>query len=171
MEIKDIISKVKESEQFKSLSDDYYLAHIFKMLDDPNMNSWQVGYYSEKEESMTTFMVENDEITVAPPSEVFKKPESKLHGLEMDGVQFDWEQALGTSNSVMKEKYANQPPIKTFFILQNIEGEIVYNITYLTKTFNTINFKIAAESGEIKKEEVQSLMDMAKFEKGEGGND
>ena len=56
--------------------------------------------------------------------------------------------------------------MKLFAILQNINGEQVYNITFVTQTFFTLNVRVDTSTGEIRQEKLTSLMDMAKFEKG-----
>ncbi len=170
MPVKKIIDQLLESEEFKEWKKEtghekYFLAHVFKLFDEPNKNIYQIGYFDEKTEHMTTFVIEASEdfsinkVGVSTDTEVFKKPDSKISKLDPEKVKIDLPTALGTAADLQKKEYSQHPPMKQFLILQNLECGQVYNITFLTQTFKTLNIKVDAASGEILKHDMMSLMD------------
>ncbi|MGM5488028.1 MAG: hypothetical protein ACQESG_03710 [Nanobdellota archaeon] len=170
MEISRVVERIKESDAFKNWnSDGYYLAHFFKMMDEANADSWQVGYFNPETENMVTFIIEGNDVSLVEDAEVFKKPDTTINEMDLDAIKVGWQASLDKAHEHLKENYGQETLIKTFFILQNLPMGVVYNITFLTKSFNTINLKISATSGEILQQSKESLMDMARFEKGEKG--
>ena len=55
--------------------------------------------------------------------------------------------------------------MKTIVILQTLEKQL-YNITFVTQTFGTLNIHVDSNNGEILEDQFTSLMDIAKIEKG-----
>jgi hypothetical protein len=175
MEIKNIIDKVKKSEEFEIWQKDvsgYYLSYVYKMLD-ANKDDFQVGFINKETDYVATFEIDLsvNMIKFIGESEPFKKPEDDVHKLNIDKVEVDWKDALAKSEEVLKKEYSAHVPINTFFILQKLEEGDVYNITYLSKSFSTINLKISAQDGSVLSKSCNSIMDLAKWEKGEKGKD
>jgi hypothetical protein len=169
MRIKKVVEELTNSEEFKSWREDNkesYLAHLFRMMDEPNEGIWQIGYYNPKDDKITTFIMENEGVKVVPPSDVFKKPNAELEALDMEAVIVDWMTALENASEFREEEYKNEWPVKSFFILQKLPEGIVYNLTLVTKTFNTLNLKVSGVSGEIIGHKLTSLFEIAKMEKG-----
>lgn len=169
MELKDKLSKLEQSKVFiewKKNKSDSYLAHIFRMLDEANKDIWQFGYYN-KDDTITTFIMDVEKVNELPEQEIFKKDKHKLEPLVMDKVKLGFDKVVEKSTNLQQEKYKSHPVMKTIIILQIVEEGQVFNVTFVTQTFNTINIRIDSSSGEIVKEKLSSLMEMAKFEKGE----
>jgi hypothetical protein len=171
MEIKKIIGKVMESTKFnewKNSVKGYYLSYVYKMIGKEN-EEFQVGFVNKENDYIVTFAVKSldDEVEFVSESEPFKKPEDEIKELNLDDLNIDWKKALDITQEVMKTDYSAHIPLNTFFILQNLDEGDVYNITYLTKSFSTINFKISAVNGELLTQSCNSIMDLAKWEKGE----
>lgn len=170
MEISHVLDRLKESEAFKEWdSTGYYLAHFFKMMDDANINSWQVGYFNPESENMVTFIIDGNDVSLISDAEVFKKPDTSIKELDLDSIKVGWEACLEKAQNFLKENHPQEQVQKIFFILQSLPMGVVYNITFLTKSFNTINLKVSAETGDTLQHTKESLMDMARFEKGEKG--
>ena len=162
-----MLELLMQSEEYAEFGkQDFFLAHIFKMLDKPNKDIWQVGFYSPSKENMITCMVDGASVLVTPESEVFKKPDSEILKLELDKVSIDWKEALEKAERFISDHYPSEMIITTFFILQRLPLGTVYNLTYMTKSFHTINLKLSAQDGAVLKHSKDSLMDMARFEKG-----
>lgn len=162
MELKEVVKKLESSKEFKEWKKDNessYLAHIFKMIDKPNEKVWQVGYYDKDKDTITTFTIGDGFITKNPESEIFKKEETKIPELALSKVHKGIEDALGIANTFQGDKYPKEKPIKIIVILQNLPIGQVYNVTFVTQTFNTLNIKINAADGKILKHQLISLMD------------
>jgi len=158
MKLKEGIAKLEGSKVFKDFLDenpDHYLAHAFMMY---GTDEWQIGYYGKKEDKVVVFMVqEGEDVKRNPAEEVFKKPESKIKELNLEDVKIDLEEAIGIADKLMKEKYPVENVTKTIVIVQNLD-KVVYNLTIVTHTFNIINVKINAGSGEIISESKHSIL-------------
>lgn len=162
MKIKEIVEKVEKSEAFrewKKQHKDSFLVHLFMMYDEKE--SYQVGYYDKKKDMITSFSVD-DEIMASPESEVFKKEKTVVKRLDIKKVKKDFEDAVSIANKFQREKYSTEIPIKKIVVLQNIDFGQIWNITFISKTFNTLNMKIDAGSGKVKKHELVSLFSMGK---------
>ena len=63
MEIIDVIEDIESSDVFKEWDKTgYFLAHVFKMVDEANKGVWQVGYFNQESEEMVTFMKEGSQV-------------------------------------------------------------------------------------------------------------
>jgi uncharacterized membrane protein YkoI len=147
MELNQALQKVKEHEGF--------LAHAFIMLDDTSLNSWQLGFYHNKK--IITFIIQNDTVTSLPPADMLSSG-SEVQELLVANVSLTVTQALEKADSEKKEKYAAEVIMKTFCIIQVIDARTVYNVTFFTQSFKTINVKIAADTGEIMHSSCEALV-------------
>ncbi len=165
MEIKDILEQVKKSHDFQSWRAEHkeeYLAHIFIMFDGDNLMDKQVGYYSQSSNTMTSFTVSDDSVTMIPEAEVFKKPDGNSVGkLDLDSVKIGFDEAVEKADGVLKDKYQTNAS-KKIYILQNIEEKDMWNVTLLTQDYSTINIRIDASTGELIKDEKVNLIDFEK---------
>ena len=60
------------------------------------------------------------------------------------------DESLDKTEKLQKEKYPKESTMKRIIILQNLENfGNVWNITYFTQSFNTLNIKIKTDSGKI----------------------
>lgn len=162
MEALSVIDYLEESDKFKewmSANPGYELAHLFKMLDAPNQDMWQLGYYSAEHNKIVTFMVHVDTIEITKPEDIFKEPDKSLKFLDRDKIKLNLEEALIKANDFKKDHYQGQPVIKTIIILQNIDAGQVYNITMITDSFKTLNIKVSSEDGAVISHQLNSLMD------------
>ncbi len=161
MKAEEIKKKLGEHTEFKAWKKDNpesYLAHMFWMNDEANINVVQIGYCN-KDESITTFFLEKNDIRIATEKEAFKKPEDKILSLDVSKVNVSQEDAMEKAAEILREKYKTSA-MKSFMILQKLkEYGQVYNITFITQSFSTLNVKINAETGEAVKHELASLMD------------
>jgi len=155
--IKDQIESVEKSAEFKKKKN-LYLAHVFFMLDEPNKNIVQVGYCTP-EQKIVTFVIDGKKITAIPEAMPYKNPKAKIKKLEISKVKVELDEALGAAKELQEKKYAQHKPFKQIVILQNIDEGQVWNITFITQTFNTLNIKISAETGKVVRDELISLVD------------
>ena len=163
MEILSAIKRLENEPRFKEwkkTNKHSYLAYAFRMIDEPDKD-WQIGYYN-KDDTMTTFTIEKDDIKVTPEEEVFKKPKTKVNKLNLSSVKVDFDKALDIAINQQQKKYKKDAPLKRIIILQSLDIGTVWNITFVTQCFNTLNFKISGSDGKIKEEKLTPLMDFAK---------
>ena len=165
MEVKTVIEKLESDSEFKAWKEknkNTFLAHIFRMIDEANKDIWQIGYYNEKTDKITTFLVEETggeyNITIGPESEVFKKEETRINPLDLKKVKVDITEAMHNAQEFQKEKYKGSGPAKVIVILQNLKSGLVYNITFITQTFDTLNMKVSADTGKIVKHKLINMM-------------
>lgn len=137
---------------------DSYLCHCFKMVDEANEKEWQIGFYN-KDDTITTFVVREDSVQKMDPSEIFKKPESKVKELNADDIGIDEAKAIEAAKAHAKKNFSKEVLAKTILILQNLDIGVVYNITFVTVAMNTLNIKVDAKSGKILDDKLTSLMD------------
>lgn len=170
MIIKDKIQKVESSDAYEVWRKENptpHLAHIFVMLEKPEgqveNESMQVGYYDSESDMVTVFVV-NDEVSQLPESEIFKEEHKNIKEIDLNTVNIDLPDALEKALSLAKQKYAKHEPDKVISILQIIEGQQMYNITIVTKTFNMINIRIDTQTEEIISDQINSIFDLKKDE-------
>lgn len=165
MEFKELIDNLESSPQFKSWQQEHpdsFLAHVFVMSEDPTKEGYQIGYYDEQKDKITSFLIHGNKIEQLPPSEILKDAEHKIQPLHLDQVKFSQEEASKIAKGCRESEYQKHPIMKVFFILQTIDNAPIFNITFFTQDFKTINIKIDANSGKIIK---HSLANLASFDK------
>lgn len=161
MEIISLLDKLEQDGSFKEWKKENqfsYLAHVFKLLDDANVDDWQIGYYN-KDDTITTFIITPGEIKKAETENIFKKPDAKIRKLDKEKIKIDITEALQTAEKIQTKEYKSETPFKIITILQNLDLGQVYNITYVTQTFNVLNFKIDSSTGKVLAKSLKSVMD------------
>jgi hypothetical protein len=158
-------TKLETSKLFKEWRKDNpksYLAHVFRMFDEANEKIWQFGYYND-DNTITTFILEDD-VKEVPHQEIFQKEKHKLEKLDVKKIKLDFSKALAKAQGVHSKKYSKHPIMKKIVILQTLDKKQVYNITFVTQTMHTLNVHVDSSSGKILREELISLMDIAKID-------
>ena len=151
MELKDVLELLEKSSVFKnwqSLHKNDFLSHAFVMLDELNVDIWQVGFFDKKNSLMNTFFVENEEVKIIPDQEVLRS-DAEILELDSKKVKVSSKDVMDSARHILKTEYKGQPVVKTFFILQQFKSVPVYNITFFTQAFKTVNIKISAVDGKI----------------------
>ena len=168
MYIIDLIKTIQDQPQvhdFLYKNHSAFLAHIFKMYDDLNKDEIQIGYFSPEDDMIHVFMYDEKLKTTIKNvgEEPFKEPNSKVQELNLDKIKIDLDVALKTAENKLAE--LKEQASKKMFVLQNLNGENIYNFTFITISLKTVNVKISVETGEIISSNSFSLFDMAKGEK------
>lgn len=148
MDFKQELKRLQNSKEFKQWekqNKQAYLVHLFKMIKQDNQTPWQIGYYDKKTDKVISFFME-EQVKISPPADIFKK-HGIVNQLDIAKIKISIDQALKTAQQEQK-KY-KEAIAQTIVILQNLDIGTVWNITYLTKSFNAINFKINAITGKI----------------------
>ncbi len=165
MELKSAFKKLEESNDFKNWSSknpDDFLSYAFKIIENNKQEPWQLGFYHKTTDKITSFII-NDSIKIQEEEEIFKKPDMKIMPLEIKKATIPFENILKKAKEFQKNKYPKELASKTIAILQNLEEYgTIWNITYVTHSFKTLNMKINPETGEILHHDLESLMDFVK---------
>ncbi len=160
MELRDILTTLEHSQEFKdwrATHEHAFLAHAFVMLDDANKNVWQVGYFDETQNTMSTFVVDGKKVDVIPDQEILRA-EQRIIALNPADVALPIAEALALAQKAKLEHYPQETPAKTFFIIQHLEAHgPVFNITYFTASFKTINIKLSTKNGTVVHHSSQAL--------------
>lgn len=162
MELKEALSRLEKSNEFrewgKKNKEDYF-SYAFCEL---NTEEWQIGYYNKKIDKITTFIV-NEKIKVMPMDEVFKEPDSKVNKIELNKVKLTFSEVIDRATEFQKKKYPKEEANKIIAILQNLKGfGNIWNLTFITKTFNTLNIKVNAGNGKVLGYKLSSIFDLRK---------
>jgi len=163
MDLKLALEKLKQSNEFKNLNKNIYFSCALIMLENDKSGPWQLGFYHKSTDKMITFIVDNDEIKMEKEEEIFKKPGMEVNKVDIEKATIPCNEILKTAKEFQKNKYPQELINKTIAILQNLnEYGNIWNITYVTHSFKTLNMKINAESGDIITHNLQSLMSLVK---------
>ena len=166
MDLKPSLKKLQESSDFKkwhTKNKETYLSYAFKIPQEMKDSEWQFGYYNKKKDRITTFVITNDGITIRPEEEIFKKEDIKISGIEIDKIKLSFDDAAQRAEELQRKNFPKDKSIKTIVILQNAQGfGNVWNITYVTEAFNTLNMKIDASTGKIVEHNLTSVLSFRK---------
>jgi len=166
MDIKQYLKKVAESKVYKHFMKqhkDYFLVHCFTMLSEGDKEfKWELGYYSEKTDKLVVFEA-SPKISMRPEEEAFK-PEGTIKKLEMSKVKTSLSKALKACDELVASKYPGKSITKRIIILQSLDKQ-VFNITLVTLSFDILNIKIDASTGEVLSDNIQNIMSLGKVEK------
>ncbi len=149
-----------EYRTFNSVPNDFYLVHIYKMMDAKVQSKMEFGFYSPEKDKMVIF--ETNPAKKQDEEEVFK--DSRLiNELNLSAVKVSMEDALSITEKTRQEKYKSELIYKTIIILQNL-GTQVWNITLVSLSFNIINIRIDAATGDVLDSNIHSIMSLGKRE-------
>jgi len=157
--MKNALKKLKQSSKFvewDKKNNKSKLAYAFIMVENNENNEWQFGYYNSETNRVATFSV-NDSISLNDKQEIFKKPGDKVKCIKLSDVKFGLDEVLKKANDIKEKKYSKELVTKTIAVLQNIDLGQLWNITFITSSFNTINIKIDAKTGKTIKHKLVSL--------------
>lgn len=160
---KDALDKLKSSDIFNRWHKDNkkcYLSYGFVIIKGDDV--WRIGYFHPDNEQVTSFVID-EKIFIEPEDESFKKPDAKVKKLNPAEIKIAYDTALKTAENLQKEKYKSEIPLKIIMLIQNHNklGNI-WNITYVTESFKTLNIKIDAASGKIVRDELIELFQFKK---------
>ena len=153
MKPKDALAKLHTDGTFSTWRGDHpdtILAHIF--LESDNI---QIGYFDPVKNNMTTFVL-GEELKMIPDQEILKG-NSEIQELDINEVIVSPQEALEAADALRKTHYTDERVLKSLSILQNFDGSCVYNITYFTMTFKTVNIKVSAIDASIINHSIGSL--------------
>lgn len=155
MTFKVALEKLLDSKEFQDWNKDEYLTHGFKVD-----NGWELGFYNKDTDKITTFTV-TDSIYKGEEQEVFKES-GTVRELNPEMISMTLAEIENISKGILEIKYNTPIVLKKIIIIQNIEGNHVYNVTFVTNAFKTINIKIDADTGKVISDKEVNLMQFQK---------
>jgi len=150
--------RLQESEVFKQWKLNHpaeYLSSCFTVVKKNTIAQWQFHYYNKQDDTITTFDVKKT-TTQEAASKIFKKPGELVEELELDKVKISFEDALHKAESL---SHPGEEFTEKIIILQQIQQPL-WNISMISSTFNLMNIKISAISGEVLHESFDSLLSL-----------
>jgi len=107
MEFQEVLKAVQKTEEFqvwKKEHGGHVLVHAFVMLDEPNKDIWQIGFYDSKEDQMATIIYDKGSISIVPDQEVLKS-KGEIKPLDIEEIKLTVAEALDKAKAVMDEHY------------------------------------------------------------------
>ena len=132
-----------------------YLVHFFCI----NEDEVQIAYYEQEQDAITTFTL-GKTFTKTVDKEILKE-HKHIPTLHIEKVGITEDGAKEAALSLQKQKYSGDQITKQIIVLQTIDNEAIYNMTFVTMTFKMWNVRVNAMSGKIIFEQMRSLMDLA----------
>ena len=129
------------------------------MYEDIKNAIWQFNYFDSESKKTTAFEV-GKEIKIVSQSKIFQKEKIDPKEVNLDEVKIDMEKAFSIIDELKEKKYKGQTENKFIITLQNINNQLVWNITYLTTELNFLNVKIDANDGKIIEEKYESILNL-----------
>jgi len=164
MNIQDLKERCESSKTFKEYEEDHkdnYLYALFSLFEATSTPDFQLGYYSKSAKKAHIFEI-SDEINGNADDKIFGDVVPKPLLIEV--VKIDFPMAISKAKQIQEKYYKKEMLLKTLAILQNLD-QIVWNITFFTQTFSTINVKINALNGEVLDHSLGRLFDFDKGKK------
>jgi hypothetical protein len=161
MEMKNALRKLNQSIKFvkwNKKNNKSKLTHAFIMVGNNENDEWQFGYYNPETDKVATFTV-NDSVSLNDEQDVFKKPGDKVKCINLNNVKISLEKAIEKADEIKEKHYPKETINKRIAILQNIDHGQLWNITFVTHSFKTINIKINSSDGKVIKHGVISLFE------------
>ncbi len=153
MDLKHALKKLEENPDFNkwhSKNKDTYFSYAFKIPQEMGTDEWQLGFYDRKSDKITTFTMAGGSVNIRLEEEIFKKDEMDVNKVELANVKLTFDNVVSRANDFQQSNFPKDKSLKTIAILQNITGfGNIWNITFITEIFNTLNIKIDASSGKI----------------------
>lgn len=161
MELEQALGKLEKDNGFnkwKKSKAGSYFSYAFMMVMGAEENDWQIGYYDKAADKITTFVV-GDSVEIKPEEEVFKKESMKVLPIDKKKIKINLNNIIDSAKNFQHKKYPNDEPVKIIAILQNLEDTgTIWNITFVTAAFNTLNMKIQADNGKVVEHKLSSII-------------
>jgi hypothetical protein len=170
MKITELITLVEKQKNFsdwKQKNPDGQLVHVFVLFEPGQKKKYDIGYYNTKTKKMASFTVleGTDDTESREEDEILKDPDYQIMPLTKEDICIELDKALGNAIKLQKEKYKKDEALKYILILQKLKIGQVWNITFVTKQFNTLNIKIDSKTGKTVEDSLHSLFQFSSGKK------
>lgn len=163
MKIEHVLEQVRDNERVKAWmqhNQDAKLVHVFFMVTGNSYSEYHVGYFDHNKQKMYTLLVNGTTIEIKEEGDLLKKENTQILPLDESLMSKDVEDILIAAKIHQEKEFPKEIPLKIMVILQNLDevGQ-VYNVTYVTQSMKTLNFKIDSNTAQIKKADLVSLFE------------
>lgn len=187
--VSQLIESVEKSSEFsawRKTNGSAYLSSLFVMAKDiallegngGNANEWLLSYYDRDDDTFTTFSSLGGQR--AAKEQAFKKGKT-LPELKTGAVKVEVWDSIRAAEEVRSKKYRGEGASSIIAILQPLSAEEIFgstgkpekiagpipvwNLTYITASYNIINVKVDAETGKVLSDTVSGVMDFMQKDK------
>ncbi len=143
-EVKELIEKSEIFTNWKAEHNKAVLMSMLTMFEDKLDNQWLASYFDMESKQITTFFF-NDKNCNNKQEEPYT---GKAREIDISKAKIEIEEAIKTAREALAEKEGSKP-IKIIAILQTLENEQVWNISFMTPGFKIFNAKINSENGQL----------------------
>lgn len=146
-EVMENLSKDVLFQNWQKNNKNVFLTHFFCPLtsDMKVKQNWDIGFYNTISKKMTAFSIIENGFSIKPEDDVFKKDEGVIEKLDLNEVKSTIDEASKKYLEVVNEKFADEMLGDGFLILQKINGNNLWNFTFITKSLKFLNVKIDAK--------------------------
>ena len=166
MELKPALKNLENDKSFRSWrksNKNDYLSYAFKILMEGKDEDWQFGFYSKKKNTITTFVIEGNKICIRKDEEIFKREEDEVEEININDVKLNLNEIMKITQDYEKKNYPREKNLKIIAILQKIEKlGTIWNITFITESFNTLNIKVDSSDGKILEHRLEQIISFGK---------
>jgi hypothetical protein len=159
MEIIKLVYGVESSDAFKEWKashDKAFLSSIFGMTGNEDVT---LNYYDKGKDKMYSFSAKTP---IAPEEQDFVKSGEEIFPVKVETVKTAVDEALKKAYGVAEKNYSEQKLLRTVYALQVLKGKQMWNITFLTADYKTINIRIDCISGEVAEHTIAKLSEFIK---------
>ena len=165
MDVGDTLEIVEGSSEYAAWKKSHkasYLVHFFAMADDGPL-TWEIGYYN-KDDTISSFVVQGKKVELSDSAQIFKKSSDPIPRLQVENIHTHFAEILDDAFAFSQKEYPNEKEIKRIVLLQHTDLGQVWNITFITQSYKTLNMKFDAATGKLIKHSLGALIDQAKTE-------
>lgn len=154
------LSRSREFLDWQKKNPAAFLSHFYCRLDSRfrPLSPWEAGFYSKKNDKITIFII-GKKISLRPEEDIYKKPGMVIEKLELGKISLDFPQALKIFQNIKIRQYPSEILFNGFLILQNFQHQTVWNISFITKSFQILNVKLNAVNQEIVSHKLLSFIE------------
>ncbi|MFH1182054.1 MAG: hypothetical protein V1702_03790 [Candidatus Woesearchaeota archaeon] len=146
MELIKLVYGVEAGEIFKKWKEAHensFLASVFGMTGNEDLT---LNYYDKDKDKMYSFSCKSP---CEPNEQDFVKSGEEILPVRVETIKVPIAEALKKSYGVAEKNYSEQRLVRTIFALQVLGGKQVWNITFITADYKTINIRIDCISGDV----------------------
>ncbi|MEM2031766.1 MAG: hypothetical protein QW210_00285 [Candidatus Woesearchaeota archaeon] len=147
IEISNVLEALKKSKNYNIVKD---LPISFIYFTD---DSLQIAFLSENLETLKIFYLKNKEnktqIVFSEEENVTIDEKRNEQKINLDEIKISYSKTKDLFNDFLKKNYSKTKLLKIFYILQNSNLGLIWNITGLCADFDVLNVKICAKTGNI----------------------
>jgi hypothetical protein len=154
MELIKLVYGVEAGDVFKNWKESHnnsFLASVFGMTGNEDMT---LNYYDKDRDKMYSFSCKSP---CEPVEQDFVKSGEEIFPVRVEAIKLPMDEALKRSYGIAEKNYSEQRLVRTIFALQVLGGKLVWNITFLTADYKTINIRIDCISGDVIEHNIAKL--------------